>query len=41
MTTVPAAPPELGTTLVVVVEVSKTAWVIAAHVPGLHGAKVK
>ncbi len=41
MTTVPAAPPELGTTLVVVVEVSKTAWVIAGHVPGLHGAKVK
>lgn len=42
MTTVPAALlPDLRTTLVVAVEVSKTAWVIAAHVPGLQGTKVK
>ncbi len=41
MTTAPAPLPDLRTTLVVVVEVSKTAWVIGAHVPGLHGIKVK
>lgn len=41
MTTAPALLPDLRTTLVVAVEVAKTAWVIAAHVPGLHGAKVK
>ena len=41
MTTAPALLPDLRTTLVVAVEVSKTAWVIAAHVPGLQGAKVK
>jgi transposase len=41
VTTAPAPLPDLRTTLVVAVEVSKTAWVIAAHVPGLHGAKVK
>ena len=41
MTTAPALLPDLRTTLVVAVEVSKTAWVIAAHVPGLHGTKVK
>jgi transposase len=41
MTTAPALLPDLRTTLVVVVEVSKTAWVIGAHVPGLHGVKVK
>ena len=41
MTTAPALLPDLRTTLVVVVEVSKTAWVIAAHVPGLHGVQVK
>jgi transposase len=41
MTTALALLPDLRTTLVVVVEVSKTAWVIGAHVPGLHGVKVK
>jgi transposase len=41
MTTALAPLPDLRTTLVVVVEVSKTAWVIAAHVPGLQGVKVK
>ncbi len=41
MTTAPALLPDLRTTLVVVVEVSKTAWVIGAHVPGLPGVKVK
>jgi hypothetical protein len=35
MTAAPALLPDLRTTLVVAVEVSKTAWVIAAHVPGL------
>ena len=41
MTTAPALLPDLRTTLVVAVEVSKTAWVVAAHVPGLHGTKIK
>jgi transposase len=41
MTIAPAPLPDLRTTLVVAVEVSKSAWVIAAHVPGLHGVKVK
>jgi transposase len=41
MTTAPALLPDLRTTLVVVVEVSKTAWVIGAHVPSLPGVKVK
>ena len=41
MTIAPALLPDLRTTLVVVVEVSKTVWVIAAHVPGLQGTKVK
>jgi len=41
MTTTPALLPDLRTTLVVVVEVSKSVWVIAAHVPGLQGTKVK
>jgi transposase len=41
MTTAPALLPDLRTTLVVAVEISKTAWVVAAHVPGLQGAKVK
>ena len=41
MTTAPALLPDLRTRLVVAVEVSKTAWVVAAHVPGLHGTKIK
>jgi transposase len=41
MTTAPALLPDLRTTLVVVVEVSKTVWVIAAQVPGLQGTVVK
>ncbi len=41
MTIAPAPLPDLRTTLVVAVEVSKAAWVIAAHVPGLQGVKVK
>ena len=41
MTIAPALLPDLRTTLVVVVEVSKSVWIIAAHVPGLQGVKVK
>ena len=41
MTAAPAPLPDLRTTLVVVVEVSKIAWVIGAHVPGSHRVKVK
>jgi transposase len=41
MTPAPVPLPDLRTTLVLVVEVSKAAWVIAAHVPGLQGVKVK
>ncbi len=41
MTTTPALLPDLRTTLVVAVEVSKATWVIAAHVPGLQGTKIK
>jgi hypothetical protein len=41
MTITPALVPDLQTTLVVAVEVSKSVWVIAAHVPGLQGTKVK
>jgi transposase len=41
MTTAPAPLPDLRTTLVVAVEVSKAAWVIAADVPGLQGLRVK
>jgi transposase len=37
----PALLLDLRTTLVVAVEVSKSAWVIAAHVPGLQGTKIK
>ena len=42
MATAPALLPDLRATLVVAVEVSKAAWVIAAHVPGLQqGVKVE
>ena len=41
MRTAPTPLPDLRTTLVIAVELSKAAWVIAAHVPGLEGIKVK
>ena len=41
MRTAPALSSTLNAALVVAVEVSRTAWVIAAHVPGLSHIKVK
>lgn len=41
MRTALTSTPDLRVTLVVAVEVSKTAWVIAAHVPGREGVKTK
>jgi transposase len=41
MITGPAFSSDLNSALVVAVEISRTAWVIAAHVPGLGHVKVK
>lgn len=41
MTTVPTALPDLATTLVVAVEISKSTWLAAAHIPGLSTVKAK
>ena len=41
MTTLPTVPPDLTKTLVVAVEISKSAWLTAAHIPGLPTVKAK
>lgn len=41
MTTVPTTLPDLATTLVVAVEISKSTWLAAAHIPGLSTVKAK
>ena len=41
MMTAPALSSNLNAALVVAVEISRTAWVIAAHAPGLGHIKIK